>query len=80
MSRCFVRTTIDIPDQLYRTITAKAMAERSTIKKILIDALERCVYELSARGASHRGTLGLIQAWKGPKLDLSKFDFDDLLV
>ncbi|HXP84350.1 MAG TPA: hypothetical protein VN841_06500 [Bryobacteraceae bacterium] len=86
-----MRTTIDMPDALYRKTKAVAALRGSSMKDLIVRAVEHEVK--GAPVASRQGRkqtkspkviidpvtkLPLIQ-WKGPKMDLSNFDFDDLL-
>jgi hypothetical protein len=75
-----MRTTIDMPDALYRKTKATAALRGSSVKDLIIQAVE---HELKGNGSTEakpkRVKLPLIRTWKGPKLDLSNFDFDELL-
>ena len=75
-----MRTTIDMPDALYRKTKAIAALRGSSMKDVIIRAVEREVTstpkEKPKRG---RIDLPLIKTWHGKKLDLTNFDFDDLL-
>ena len=73
-----MRTTVDLPDTLYRRAKATAALRGSSVKELVIHALEREVNGPTP-DPGNRVKLPIIRAWKGPKLDLSKFDFDDLL-
>lgn len=77
----FVRTTIDLPDSLLRRTKALAAMRGSSLKELIVRAVERevnaddSVTTVSAR----RVRLPLVHLRSGRELDLSKFDFDDLL-
>ena len=75
-----VRTTIDMPDALFRRTKATAAARGVSLKQIIVNAVE---HELSqpAQGAKRRRApkLPLIHLEPGRTLDLTNFDFDDLL-
>jgi hypothetical protein len=76
-----VRTTIDIPDALFRRTKALAAARGLTLKQVIINAVER---EISPAGTApaegkQRARLPLIHLERGRVLDLTDFDFDDLL-
>jgi hypothetical protein len=86
-----MRTTIDMPDALYRKTKAVAALRGSSMKDLIVRAVEHEVSVAPAAKKSSRRPakspkhtidpvtkLPLIQ-WKGPKMDLSNFDFDDLL-
>jgi hypothetical protein len=73
-----MRTTIDMPDALFRKTKAVAALRGSSLKELIIHAVENEV-KRSAPPQTKRIELPIIKSWKGPKLDLSDFDFDDLL-
>jgi hypothetical protein len=86
-----MRTTIDMPDALYRRTKAVAALRGSSMKDLIVRAVEHEVTgtpEASKHGRKRTKSskvtidpvtrLPLIH-WKGPKMDLSNFDFDDLL-
>jgi hypothetical protein len=77
----FMRTTIDLPDALFRRIKALAAMEGSSLKALIVRALER---ETNATGpwprrGNDRVRLPHIRLKRGRKLDLTGFDFDGLL-
>jgi len=88
-----MRTTIDMPDALYRKTKAVAALRGSSMKELIVRAVE---HEISAAAQkakpARRPTrspkvvidpvtkLPIIQGTPGKVLDLSNFDFDDLLV
>ena len=75
----FMRTTIEIPDTLFRKTKATAALRGSTMKELVVRALER---EVGHRRPSKKGSPNVklpIHLKSGRKLDLSNFDFDDLL-
>ena len=75
-----MRTTIDLPDTLFRKTKATAALRNSSMKDLIVRAIEREVNEPSApASARKRVKLPLIKGTTGRKLDLSDFDFDDLL-
>jgi hypothetical protein len=77
-----MRTTIDLPDNLLRRTKALAALRGSSMKEFIVRAVER---EVNAEGsvaagqAARRGEFPLVHLRSKRKLDLSKFDFDDLL-
>ena len=75
-----MRTTIDMPDALYRKTKAVAALRGSSMKDVIIQAVE---HELKENGSMEvkpkRVKLPLIHGTTGRKLDLSNFDFDELL-
>jgi hypothetical protein len=73
-----MRTTIDMPDALFRKTKAAAALRGSSMKDLIIRAVEREVTQ-SVPAKTGRVKLPIIKSWKGPKLDLTDFDFDELL-
>jgi hypothetical protein len=77
-----MRTTIDLPDNLLRRTKALAAMRGSSLKEVIVRAVER---EVNAEGpgvagpSSRRAEFPVIHLRSKRKLDLSKFDFDDLL-
>jgi hypothetical protein len=74
-----MRTTIDLPDALFRKTKATAAMRGSSMKDLIVRAVEREVGHTPARAKAKRAKLPVIHLWKGRKLDLTHFDFDDLL-
>ena len=69
-----------MPDTLYRKTKAVAALRGSSMKDIIIRAVEREIHQAASAGSkSKRVELPLIRTWKGRKLDLTNFDFDELL-
>jgi hypothetical protein len=74
-----MRTTIDLPDTLFRRAKATAALRGSTMKELVVQAIEREIAEhRSSKKAVPRVNLP-IHLKSGRKLDLTNFDFDDLL-
>ena len=75
-----MRTTIDIPDALFRRTKAIAAVRGITLKQIIVEAVER---EISSAkpppSGKQRTRLPLIHLEPGRVLDLTNFDYDDLL-
>ncbi len=75
-----MRTTIDMPDVLYRRTKAVAALRGSSVKDLIVRAVEREIAQpASAKSKSKRAVFPIIRTWKGRKLDLTNFDFDELL-
>jgi hypothetical protein len=76
-----MRTTIDMPDALYRRTKAVAALRGSTLKDLIVEAVERDLSRLTGKkpASRRRVKLPLIHLKHTKKLDLSGFDFDDLL-
>jgi hypothetical protein len=76
-----MRTTIDLPDDLFRKTKAAAALRGSSMKDLIVRAVER---ELNAGPAKPETVrpevkLPVIHLRNKRKLDLTGFDFDDLL-
>ena len=74
-----MRTTIDMPDALFRQTKSIAAARGLTLKEFIINALERETRSEPASPEQRRSPFPLIHLKHKKVLDLSKFDFDDLL-
>ena len=76
-----MRTTIDMPDGLYRKTKAVAALRGTSMKELIIHAVDHEVNhrETAESKKRRKADLPIIKSWKGPKLDLTNFDFDDLL-
>jgi hypothetical protein len=74
-----MRTTVDLPDSLFRKTKAVAALRGSSMKDLIIHAIEREVTGSPAPSKRKRVKLPIISSWKGRKLDLTGFDFDELL-
>ena len=74
-----MRTTIDLPDSLFRKTKAVAALRGSSMKDLIVQALEREVTAAVPSSKGKRAKLPIISTWKGRKLDLTGFDFDELL-
>jgi hypothetical protein len=76
-----MRTTVDLPDDLFRRTKALAAMRGDSLKDVLVRAVEREVNRMAPDqgGAGNRARLPLIRLRHSRKLDLTGFDFDDLL-
>ena len=78
-----MRTTIDVPDALFRRTKATAALQGATMKDLIIRAIEREISGTKpAKGKRRKVNLPAIHLTHlkpGEKLDLTNFDFDDLL-
>ena len=74
-----MRTTIDMPDALFRKTKAVAALRGSSMKELIIQAVERELANISPPAKRKRVKLPLVQSWSGRKLDMTGFDFDELL-
>jgi hypothetical protein len=75
-----MRTMIDMPDALFRKTKALAALRGSSLKDLIVRAVEREVNAPNPpESAPRRRKLPLVHLRGGRKLDLNSFDFDDLL-
>ena len=77
-----MRTTVDLPDTLFRRTRAIAALRGSSMKDLIVRAIERQVAKGSGvleKQVAKPVRVPLIQLGRGRKLDLTGFDFDDLL-
>jgi hypothetical protein len=77
-----MRTTVDLPDALFRRTKALAALRGSSFKDLILRAVEREVSGQDpalAGPAARQVKLPLIRLRGRRKLDLKGFDFDDLL-
>jgi len=71
-----VRTTVDIPDEVYRRLKAKAALEGSTVKETLLSMLAREIGSPPARG---RCRFPLIKGKESRRLSLTNRQIDEIL-
>ena len=71
--------TVDVPDALFRRAKAQAALGGSSLKDLILRALER---EIGGGPPSRGDPSGLahIKSKSSRKLDLSTFDFDELIL
>jgi hypothetical protein len=78
-----MRTTIDLPDTLFRRTKAVAALRGSSMKDLIVRAIEREVTAQvksgSAAKPAHRAKFPVVHLKSGREIDLTGFDFDDLL-
>ena len=71
-----MRTTIDIPDDLYRKLKAKAAIEGSTVKQIIVGLVDR---ELQEPGTGKRVQFPIIRGKTKSKLRITNEEIDEIL-
>ena len=64
---------------MFRKTKAVAALRGSSMKDLIVQAVEREVTAIAPPAKRHRVKLPLIQSPSGRKVDLTDFDFDDLL-
>ena len=76
-----MRTTIDLPDVLFRRTKAAAALRGSSMKDLIVLAIEREVTQggMAGQAVAKPVRVPLIHLRRGRKLDLTGFDLDDLL-
>ncbi len=75
-----MQTTIELPESVYQKSAEVARKRGFTVEELIVDVLEREVASESGSPlAGQRVTFPLIHSKKPGTLDLSNFDFDDLL-
>jgi len=74
-----MRTTIDLPDALFRQAKSLAATRGLTLKEFVINALQRETRTEPAKPVQRRSPFPLIHLKTKKVLDLDNFDFDDLL-
>jgi hypothetical protein len=75
-----VRTTIDLPDAVFRETKALAALRGVTLKQFVLDAIEQARHSPPhSASPDARRTFRPVHLKSGQKLSLRDFDFDDLL-
>ena len=75
-----MRTTIELPDSVYRKAENVARTQGVTIEEFIVLAFERELKaEPDAPSHSKRVTLPLVPSKEPGTMDLKDFNFDDLL-
>ena len=80
----FMQTTVNLPESLYRKSEALAASRGATVEQFIVEALKKEVQGDPGSGASdtcgdREVELPVIRSTRPGTLDLSHFDFDDLL-
>jgi hypothetical protein len=73
-----VRTTIDIPDPMYRRIKAKAASEGRTAKALILQAVERALTPRSSR-IGRKVTLPIVRSKRPGTLRLDNARIYDVI-
>jgi hypothetical protein len=71
-----MRTTVDIPDAVYRQLKAKAALAGQPVKEVILDGVRRVLEEQPPR---RRVKFPLIQAKEKRKLRLTNAQIDEIL-
>jgi hypothetical protein len=70
MAQCGMRTTIDIPDAMYRRLKARAATEGKPAKALILRAVEQVLASRPKAAPRNRLKLPLIHAKRPRTLDL----------
>ena len=74
-----MRTTIDIPDQLYKQMKAKAALQGRTIKEIVLKGIEREMQDTPVKRKTKRVQLPLIHGKGTQKINLTNAEIEEIL-
>jgi hypothetical protein len=78
-----MQTLVDLPDALYRKSAALAASRGATVEQFIVEAVTKEVQDEQRSGEALCGNreiaLPLIRSERPGTLDLSSFDFDELL-
>ena len=79
-----MQTTVNLPDSLYEKSEALAASRGATVEQLIVEAVEKEVQGNLGSGSSdiygdREVELPIIRSRRPGTLDLSRFDFDDLL-
>lgn len=77
MAGDFMRTTIDIPDPLYKELKARAARQGSTVKAIILRGVEKEMQDTAPK--KKRIQLPLIRGTATRKLDLTNAEIEEIL-
>ena len=72
-----MRTTVDLPDALYRKLKARAALESASVKEILVRLVQR---ELAGRTKRHTTSFPLIRGKETRRLSLTNEQIDEILL
>jgi predicted CopG family antitoxin len=72
----WMRTTVDIPDEVYRKLKAKAAMEGSSVKELVLRMVNR---ELTQPDRTETDELPIIRGTQGRKISISREDINEAL-
>jgi hypothetical protein len=78
MAHSAMRTTIDIPDAVYRRLKSRAASEGTSVRKLILRGVE-VIIETKPRGRGYRVTLPLIPSDEPGTLNITNEQIYDLL-
>lgn len=80
VARDVMRTTIELPDPVYRRVEQCAHAQGITIEEFILRTFERELkIEMNTQPSTTKVSLPLVPSKRPGTLDLKDFNFDDLL-
>lgn len=74
-----MRTTVDIPDPLYRKLKSRAAMEGSTVKAAILHAVTRELNSPASAPPKSHAQLPLIKAKEKRRLNLTNAQINDIL-
>jgi hypothetical protein len=74
-----MRTTVDIPDALYRQLKAQAAREGSSAKKLILRGVEQVLRANSRKPSGKRVKLPIIPSKRPGTLNIDNAAIDDIL-
>lgn len=74
-----MKTTLELPDELYREIKLKAVREDRTIKDVTTDLLRRGLAAPEGASSGHRVSFPLVEC-SAPKDGLTPDELQDILL
>ena len=81
-----MQTTVNLPDSLYQKSEALAASRGATVEQFIVEAVKKEVQGNLRSGTGTSGSYGdrevelpVIRSGRPGTMDLSNFDFDDLL-
>lgn len=76
----FMRTTIDIPDNVYRELKIKAAKESTPVRQIVLNGIHKELQTLEKKGAAtKRFRVPVIRSARPGTLHLTNEQIDDIL-
>jgi metal-responsive CopG/Arc/MetJ family transcriptional regulator len=75
----FMRTTVDLPDPLFRQVKSVAASRGSTLKEFIQDALQHAIITSGRRVRRHKIRLPLMRSKHPGALHLTNADIEDHL-
>jgi hypothetical protein len=74
-----MRTTVDIPDPIYRQLKARAAREGSSAKKLILRGVEQLLRGDSRKASDKRVKLPIIPSKRPGTLQIDNAAIDDIL-